>query len=51
VKSVTADRIAHPDDMRMARDMAAMLQRDGFRVAVVPIIFSHSFAPRRKDVR
>lgn len=36
VKSVTADRIAHADDMRMARDMAAMLQRDGFRVAVVP---------------
>ena len=36
VKIFTADRIAHPDDMRLARDMAAMLQSDGFRVAVVP---------------
>ena len=36
VKVLTARRIGHSDDLRLARDMALMLRQDGFRTGVVP---------------
>ena len=46
LKIATASRLAHADEVRLARDMSAMLEMDGYRVTIVA---HHLFAIVRAE--